>query len=312
MILEGSGTRLAANGAPGCVDYRGDRCVKHSKYRRILKRLVWAFKSTFGLPLNFVVQGNRFQLFPHGQIPRLLYRFDFEKEELQIAGWIMKPGMKVLDVGANVGLYSVFASRKVAPGGMVYSFEPSSETYDRLLANLALNRATNVKAAKLAVGDQPGEVSLLRETRLSDGERYVDASLAEVKSASELSDTERVRIVTLDQWAAENGLAETKFDFIKIDVEGAELYVLKGAASVISRSPDIVVLYECAMEGCRRYGHTIPDVHRVLKDYGLSNYYWDEVAGDWSICDDRTSVSGNFLATRDRRFLPDRTRMVSG
>ncbi|MEW6404497.1 MAG: FkbM family methyltransferase, partial [Chloroflexota bacterium] len=76
----------------------------------------------------------------------LYFGIDFEPRELALVKSIVEPGMVFFDVGANIGLYSLVASRLVGEIGVVHTFEPAGFTYETLLTNLRLNGTTNVTA----------------------------------------------------------------------------------------------------------------------------------------------------------------------
>src|SRR5207302_520280 len=96
-----------------------------------------------------------------GQIPELLVTSDFERRELDLVKSYLRPEMNVIDIGANVGLYSIAAALKVGPAGKVFAFEPSSESVGRLRRNLELNGITTVQLATVALSDKSQSVAVL-------------------------------------------------------------------------------------------------------------------------------------------------------
>jgi FkbM family methyltransferase len=143
-----------------------------------------------------------------------------------------------LDVGANIGLYSLGLSA-LAPGGRVYAFEPSPATFGHLQANLERNRATNVVASNLAVSDGTGTVTFHDFSFFSAGSfSSDDASL--LSSESYGSESFQAATTTVDQFVADQGL--DRVDLVKIDVEGAELSVLEGAQKTLAQYRPTTVL----------------------------------------------------------------------
>jgi FkbM family methyltransferase len=137
------------------------------------------------------------------------------------------PGSVAVDVGANVGMHTLVMAHYAAHG-RVYSYEPSPAIFARLSHNLAINQARNVEPRMLAVSSRPGHVG------------YVDASSKPNIGTSRVdadADT-TVPAVTLDDELA----AAPAVNLIKIDVEGHELEVLRGARTVLATQRPAVVL----------------------------------------------------------------------
>jgi len=136
----------------------------------------------------------------------------------------LKPekGDVVIDAGAHYGFYTIRASRMVGEKGMVLAFEPHPKNYNRLIMNLRLNKVTNVKAFNAALGDRDGI------TKLYEGPTPGTHSII-FKAGNPIN----VKISRLDTVVNELGLE--KLDLIKIDAEGAELKILKGALNTIRK-----------------------------------------------------------------------------
>ncbi|MEA2686956.1 MAG: hypothetical protein QOE93_2151, partial [Actinomycetota bacterium] len=133
----------------------------------------------------------------------------------------VRPDSVCLDVGANIGLYSLGLST-LAPQGQVYAFEPSPSAHGHLLSNLEVNRAGNVVVSNLAVSDTTGTVRFHDFSFFSAGSFSSDeGSLLSAESYG--SDSFEAATTTLDEFVADRKL--DRVDFIKVDVEGAELSV---------------------------------------------------------------------------------------
>ncbi|MEM4479554.1 MAG: FkbM family methyltransferase [Candidatus Methanomethylicaceae archaeon] len=128
----------------------------------------------------------------------------------------------VIDIGAHYGFYTVYVSRIVGTNGLILSFEPHPNNYKRLLMNLRLNDVSNVKTFNIALGEFNGK------TRL-----YIHSLSVGHSIHFKSKDYVTVELVKLDTIVERLNLK--KVDLIKIDVEGAELDVLKGASNVIER-----------------------------------------------------------------------------
>src|SRR6266511_1867895 len=115
-----------------------------------LQHLRWQVRNlvTFGRPIACPAGNSVIELYPKGQIAEVLWLSDFELTERNFVTAYLRPGMQVLNVGANVGLYSILASALVGEEGRVHAFEPSEATYGLLLQNIALNRCRNINAVR--------------------------------------------------------------------------------------------------------------------------------------------------------------------
>ena len=145
---------------------------------------------------------------------------EFSLAEQAIFQQILRDGMVVVEVGANIGAHTVNLSRLVGLHGEVHAFEPQRIVFQTLCANLALNQCANVFARQMALGAVAGSISV------PPIEPSVRANFGGI-SLSKLADGERVPIGTLDDFDL------PACHFIKVDAEGMETEVLTGAARTI-------------------------------------------------------------------------------
>jgi FkbM family methyltransferase len=149
----------------------------------------------------------------------------YEPQETTLIETLLEPGHTIFDIGANIGYFALLASRIAGEDGLVCAFEPEPRNYDVLCHNIELNGARNVRASRLALADQQGRSPLhISESNLG---RH---SLYQVNVPRQCDQID-VEVYTVDELAAEGLLPPP--DFIKIDVEGAELRVLHGGRQVI-------------------------------------------------------------------------------
>ncbi len=161
---------------------------------------------------------------------------DWAEPELRVLDQLLKPGDIFIDVGANIGLYTLKAARLVGPSGRIVALEPGWDAYEQLLANLDLNRFPWVQALATAASDREGE-AVLHHVPLGD-----DPQAFSLIAHPDALEGETVPTVRLDRLATEFELE--RIDLIKIDVEGAEPMVIEGAAQVLSKQRP-AVLFEC-------------------------------------------------------------------
>lgn len=173
---------------------------------------------------------------------------------------LLHPGDTVVDVGANVGSHTIYAAKAVGPSGRVIAFEPEERCFERLVANLELNRFAQVEAHRVAIADREGEVEL----HINDPQHpnQGQSSLARldvhVRGA-------RVRCGSLDGILAQAGLG--RIDVLKIDTQGAEALALRGAARTIQRDHPTVYLRTCE-HLCRALGTSTVEVQEILMAHG--------------------------------------------
>lgn len=160
-----------------------------------------------------------------GKILRIL-NGTYEREQTRLFEQLLSPGGVVLDVGANVGYYTLLASVLVGDGGAVHAFEPEPRNAEFLRHHLRVNRARNVTVQQAAVSDREGTA------RFEFGSGSGTGHLGE-------SGTLEVRTLRLDDYCAEHRIVPTA---IKIDVEGAEMSVLVGARETLIRHRPVIFL----------------------------------------------------------------------
>ncbi|MDO8450871.1 MAG: FkbM family methyltransferase [Rhodoferax sp.] len=131
------------------------------------------------------------------------------------AGQVIKPGATVIDVGANIGCFTITAAKLAGPTGRVIAIEPEESTYQQLLGNIKLNKLDNVTALRLAVGATEGEILLH-----SDPNRLFSSVFSSVNGRPIGGSDQRVPMVTLDSLMDKYRIE--RCDYLKLDCEGAE------------------------------------------------------------------------------------------
>jgi len=158
-----------------------------------------------------------------------------EKHLIELMLTLLRPGDVAYDVGANMGLYTVFFSKQVGPQGRVIAFEPLRANYQRLQGNVALNRLENVRCFQKALGHCNGTADIYASSNIGN------FSLLRRKDAYE-KPAERVEVITGDDLLAAGTCPVPRV--IKIDVEGYEHAVLRGLAGTLNRPECEFVLCE--------------------------------------------------------------------
>lgn len=163
----------------------------------------------------------------------LLEQQDWFEDEIRFVRRLITPGMTILDIGANHGVYSLAAAPRIGDG-RIWAFEPTAAPRARLAESVALNRF------------EP--IITIVPVALSDSERTAEMAIDENSELNSLRGTtgvsETVRVRTLDACAAEF-LEGVAVDFVKLDAEGEEEAILRGGASIFVQQSPLVMFERC-------------------------------------------------------------------
>lgn len=196
-----------------------------------LRYLLWLVCAAKQCEVSFPIEwydGLRVQVHLGNDLSLCVYvAGNFEPNEFMLLGEILQPGMIYIDVGANDGLYTLFASKRVGSSGRVFALEPSSREMGRLKDNLQLNRIDNVQVLQVAASDRNGLGSLRVAGFRHEGHNTLGGFAYDIEEQK----VETVDLLTLDSLASHELLE--RVDVIKIDAEGAELAVLRGSQEIL-------------------------------------------------------------------------------
>lgn len=187
----------------------------------VLRRFAMAFLSH---PLDVTVFGAAMRLYPFANVceRRVLFTpqfFDAEERELLAAH--IRPDMVFVDVGANVGIYSLFVAKLVGPDARIVAVEPQPQLYDRLMHNIAFNPGVPIDAIPVAVSDRDGAARLFLDPH-NEGEASIRFIMSSDVEATQINVPAR----SLHSLLRAQGL--TRVDALKLDVTGAEDIILTG------------------------------------------------------------------------------------
>ena len=160
----------------------------------------------------------------------------YEQATTQLFRRLITQGMTVVDVGANVGYFSLLAADLVGPSGTVYAFEPEPKNHGLLITNIEINSYTNIRTTQSAVSNTCGHTQLYL-SQLDNGSHSIYKEAAR-GVAEELP----VNMTTLDAFLESEGWPTV--DLLKIDVEGAELSVLEGMEKLNQKSDGLHLILE--------------------------------------------------------------------
>lgn len=245
-----------------------------SWYRKKLQH-VWL--QLMSLPENEItihwLHAIKLKLNTHTEISRALYiEGTYEPNELYFFSRILKPRMHFVDVGANNGWFSLFATSYIGPDGCSYAIEPSPREINKIKQNIQINSLHSVKILECALSDSYSEKELIIAEDKYDGHNTLGHFIYKTQEKERIV----VRVETLDR-LVQNGEI-TKMDVIKIDAEGSEHAILRGAETSIKKFRPIILIEIC--EQTLTYQHATPsEIFDLLKELGYIWYTFDEQTG---------------------------------
>lgn len=243
--------------------------LAHWLYLRKLHR--WAALVASGqkfVPVK-VGAGATLEVSTNSKLSECIFLGSFEQGERRLVARHLKQGEIFLDIGANVGLFTVIAAKCVGPSGGVWAVEPSARTREMLQRNIQINSLTNVRVFACGVSDKSGTLML------NESVAGLDA-LNSFTTPLEAGPCERVQVpvTTLDELICGN--APQKPTMIKIDVEGWERHVLQGGAGFLGSpgAPDLMVEF-CALT-LKSAGTSCAELDHNLRQLGYEVFCIDK------------------------------------
>jgi len=242
------------------------RCFARWPLRRgkgILMRIFHPF--LVGRRFNFEIEPN---VFIPGKLDDYMVQALFTSTLIWARAWrfsrrLLRTGDTVIDVGAHIGLWAMGAARRVGAAGSVHAFEPVAENYTRLCENLARNGLRWVQTQQMAVSDSCGSTFMYAASHGNSA----GASLAPHRGVDRQSPTP---LTTLDHYCKERGLQEVQF--LKVDVEGAEWLVFRGAERLLSGPDAPAIMFESGESLAVPLNSSSPKVKALLQAYGYEIY----------------------------------------
>lgn len=199
------------------------RCASGSflgrKFAFALRRL--GLNRLKGQPVDIEALGAQMRLYPEGNVceKRVLFTPQyFDARERELLASRIREGFSFIDVGANIGAYSLFVAARAGRGARILAVEPQPDIFARLTYNIAQNPFGTVKAVACALADKPGELTLFL-----DPANKGESSVRILRS----SNANSVRVPATTLLALVQGEGYERLDAIKLDVEGAEDLILE-------------------------------------------------------------------------------------
>lgn len=194
---------------------------------------------------------------------RLLVQGTWEAQTTALFKQLVKKGMNVVDIGANIGYFTLLAASLVGKKGKVFAFEPAPQNYALLVKNIEVNGYKNVIPVQKAVSSDTGKIEFFLDT-IALGQSSL------FKVSENPTEPIMVDVVSLDEFFKDN---ECPIDIVKMDVEGAEMAVLLGMAKIVANNDDLKIFTEFWPDGLQKSGFSPQEYWKQLKQFGFKFIY---------------------------------------
>ncbi len=193
-------------------------------------------------------------------LKNILYSGQYHDENIFMTGQFLKPGSTILDIGANIGLYAcAYAQVYQNLSPQIYAIEALKNNYLQLQDNISRNNFSNIMPFNLAMGNKAGTLTITLPS-----EDFVGNAVGDnINTESGEGIKSEVPMVTLDSFAKDNNIDSC--DFIKIDIEGAELFVFEGGMEFLKKTRPVIQT-EYNRHWVESLGKSFSDFYKLFND----------------------------------------------
>jgi FkbM family methyltransferase len=185
----------------------------------------------------------------------------YEPFETAVVKHVVKPGFVCLDIGANVGYYSLLFAKLTGPTGRIYAFEPEKKNYSLLLENIRTNGYKNITAENCAVSDENGRIKLyISEDNAGDHR---------IEGGETAKRYQEINMLKIDDYLRDKN---NRVDYVKLDIQGADFKAIKGMANTLKNNPDIMIQSEFWPAGMLHMGIDPSEYLQTLEAQGFIVY----------------------------------------
>ena len=233
--------------------------IDYNPFVIILKIIYWECIRISNREIQYIYDDNiKIKLFPNDGVARLTYYFNYHEPEIfKFLNRYLSPGMTFCDIGSNIGLYSLFASKRVGNNGRVFSFEPQEQTYQRIIESIKVNNFKNIHVEQMAIGMKNSYCNILIDDDSAKSHITNDKNNKKVLS--------KIKMIRFDDFY--RYLKNKRIDYIKIDVEGYEYFVLIGMKRLLKKLPPKIIQLELYDRLLIQQKSNKEDVYKLLIKY---------------------------------------------
>lgn len=192
----------------------------------------------------------------------LYYKKCWEREETEFFKKIILNGMNIIDIGANIGYFSILFSKWVGDKGKVFAFEPDPENFRFLVKNIQANICHNIIPINKAVSNNDGKIFLFQSATNKGDHRIIDAKIIPEDVIRNKIEIEATRLDS-------SFSPEQKIDLIKMDIQGAEGLALEGMTQILSRNHKMYLFTEFWPYAIERSGKSPKEFLEQLNQLGF-------------------------------------------
>jgi len=240
--------------------FEGKGLTKFSSVRKIKNYALDNFKTEF-----VYVQGNKIFLDDEDCL-QLSVNEITEPVETKLFNDIIKNGEVLVDVGANIGYFTLLMAKLSGSSGKIFSFEPENKNFEILEKNVKINNYQNVVLEKKGVSDRNGVNKFFLSSK--------NTGMHSLQKIRDDSKEVKIDVIKLDDYFFTLDLVE-KISLIKIDVEGAEFQVLNGMKTIL-KNKNLKLLIEFIPDHLKKHGTNPSDVLKILEDNDYKLYQINE------------------------------------
>jgi FkbM family methyltransferase len=219
--------------------------------------------------IHQLADGLKIKLYKDSVLSKLIYE-DFETAEVDFLNEFLNDGDCFVDIGANIGLFSLYASKKIGSKGLVIAFEPAKQTHNRMLDNIQLNGLDNIKSFQLGLSDKNEILELNIST---DGHEAWNTFVPSTDNMFSLK--EMVEVKSFDSFLEDNSFDINNISLVKLDVEGFEINVLKGSVDLLKSQNAPVFMIEFTDDNAISAGNCCHELYKLLLQYKYTWYTYD-------------------------------------
>lgn len=283
--------------------------AQHPWFSRKIRKAIWnLIERTRKKPFLFHSVDHDLKIFLNPQddsVGKHIFLSSYEKETISFIKKYLNYGDTAVDIGANIGYFSLIFSNLVGETGRVHSFEPSQREFYHLCENIRINRTKNIFPNQLAIGNENGflQMNVLRDSKFGAYNSFSEITHPKVNKQE--VQTEIVRVVRLDDYF--DLFSEKVPQLIKVDVEGFEKQVLEGMQKLLVADGAPCLIIEMCESTHQSKENDIQNLITSIESFGYKLF---NIIRDGNIAPFQIGASLNSVAIKDSKINSFNTREV--